>query len=180
MIATTQTNHPLHGGETPILPKERVEAACARLRSSALRITQPRIAILKVLIGNDAPISIEQIHADLHNKSCDLVTVYRCLAAFEEIGLVRRSFFHNGTSLYQMSDQKQAAYHLVAKDTGEISPLDTIASNELATAIGKVEELLKAQGYSEVSHIVEFFAKSSAQVVTKRGRNAHVVIPAAL
>ncbi|MEY4488902.1 MAG: hypothetical protein RIQ79_1410 [Verrucomicrobiota bacterium] len=180
MIATTQTNHPLHGGEPPVAPKERVDAACARLRASALRITQPRIAILKVLIGNEAPVSIEHIHAELHNKSCDLVTVYRCLAAFEEIGLVRRSFFHNGTSLYQMSDQKQAAYHVVAKDTGEISPLDPVASTELAAAISKVEELLKTQGYSDLSHIVEFFAKSSAQAVSKRGRNAQVVIPAAL
>ena len=180
MIATTQTNHPLHGGETQVAPKDRIEAACARLRASALRITQPRIAILKVLIGSEAPVSIETIHAELQNKSCDLVTVYRCLAAFEEIGLVRRSFFHNGTSLYQMSDQKQIAYHVVAKDTGDITPLDPVAGTALAAAIGKVEELLRTQGYSDVSHIVEFFAKSSAQTGAKRNRTGQVVVPAAL
>ena len=114
MIASTQTNHPLHSGETSATPKERVDAACARLRAAALRVTQPRIAILKVLIGYEAPLSIERIHAELNNRSCDLVTVYRCLAAFEELGIVRRSFFHNGTSLYQMKDQNQGVYYALA------------------------------------------------------------------
>jgi Fur family transcriptional regulator, ferric uptake regulator len=180
MIASTQTNHPLLGGEENAQPKERVDTACSRLRTSGLRITQPRIAILKVLIAHDGPVSIEQIHAELSNKSCDLVTVYRCLAAFEEIGLVRRSFFHNGTSLYQMSDQQQIAYHIVAKDSGEIRSLDAPTSIELAAAISKVEDLLRTQGYSDVSHIVEFFAKCSDIAAPQRARNAQVAIPQAL
>ncbi len=170
MIASTQTNHPLRGSAESSTPKQRIDLACSHLRASGLRITQPRIAILKVLMGHDGPVSIEQIHEQLTSKACDLVTVYRCLAAFEEIGLVRRSFFHNGTSLYRISDQQQVDYHVVAKDTGEIRTLDASTSATLAEAIGKVEELLKSQGYSEVSHIVEFFAKTSdAQTVKRTG-----------
>lgn len=93
MISSTQTNHPLRGGVSNAVDAQaRLDAACTRLREAGLRITQPRIAIINALIARSRPISIEQIHAELNSKSCDLVTVYRCLGAFEEIGLVRRSF----------------------------------------------------------------------------------------
>lgn len=175
MIASTQTNHPLAAGGESLDPHSRVETACARLREAGLRITQPRIAILGVLIARGQPVSIEQIHSELRNRSCDLVTVYRCLAAFEEIGLVRRSFFHNGTSLYQLSDRKDTVYHVVSKDGSEIRPLDTETSSRLAAAIKQVEEQLKAEGYSEVSHLLEFFAKAPS---ADRARAGQVKVPA--
>jgi len=49
--------------------------AINRLRSSGLRITQPRIAILETMLRFGQPASIEQIHGDLADSSCDLVTV---------------------------------------------------------------------------------------------------------
>lgn len=178
MIASTQTNHPLHTSGEGAEPQARVEAACSRLREAGLRITQPRIAILGALIASGQPMSIEQIHTELRNRSCDLVTVYRCLAAFEEIGLVRRSFFHNGTSLYQLSDRKEAVYHVVSKQSGEIRPLDAETSARLAGLIKQVEEQLKAQGYTDVSHVLEFFAKASES--GSRALAGQVKIPATL
>jgi Fur family ferric uptake transcriptional regulator len=178
MIASTQTNHPLHASGENLDPHARVEAACARLREAGLRITQPRIAILGVLIARGHPVSIEQIHGELRNRSCDLVTVYRCLAAFEEIGLVRRSFYHNGTSLYQLSDRNETVYHVVSKDGSEIRSLDAETSARLAAAIKQVEEQLKAEGYSEVSHVLEFFAK--APEAADRARAGQAKVPAAL
>jgi Fur family transcriptional regulator, ferric uptake regulator len=177
MIASTQTNHPLAAGGESLDPHSRVETACARLREAGLRITQPRIAILGVLIARGQPMSIEQIHGELRNRSCDLVTVYRCLAAFEEIGLVRRSFFHNGTSLYQLSDRKDASYHVVSKDSTEIRSLDVETSARLAVVIKQVEEQLKAEGYTEVSHILEFFAKAPG-VPASRASQGQVKVPA--
>jgi Fur family transcriptional regulator, ferric uptake regulator len=177
MIASTQTNHPLANGGESLDPHARVETACARLREAGLRITQPRIAILGVLIARGQPLSIEQIHGELRNRSCDLVTVYRCLAAFEEIGLVRRSFFHNGTSLYQLSDRKDSVYHVVAKDGSEIRSLDAETSARLAAAIKQVEDQLKAEGYTDVSHLLEFFAK--APEAADRARAGQVKVPAA-
>jgi Fur family ferric uptake transcriptional regulator len=176
MIASTQTNHPLQGSGEVAEPQARVEAACARLREAGLRITQPRISILGALIARGQPMSIEQIHGDLRTRSCDLVTVYRCLAAFEEIGLVRRSFFHNGTSLYQLSDRKDHAYHVVSKDQGEIRPLDAETNARLAALIQQVEEQLKAEGYGDVTHVLEFFAKSPDDAA--RARAGQVKIPA--
>lgn len=158
MIASTQTNHPL--AETTAAGSKAqapLEQACARLKSSSLRITQPRIAILTALINRGQPTSIEQIHADLQDGSCDLVTVYRCLAAFEEIGLVRRSFYLNGTSLYQISLGEQQRYHVVCKSTNQVDEIQPEHAAELRQAILKIEDQLRAQGYENVSHVVEFF-----------------------
>lgn len=158
MIASTQTNHPLAGVATNGDVQTHVKEACAQLKAAGLRITQPRIALLTALAVRQRPASIEQLHRDLNSKSCDLVTVYRCLAAFEEIGLVRRSFFHNGTSLYALSLHKNSArYHVVCKDTRSVEEIEPSATVDLEEAVQKIEGLLRDRGYKGVTHVVEFF-----------------------
>lgn len=160
MIASTQTNHPLASVKQPgATPQASIDVACSRLKAAGLRITQPRVAILEALIKRAQPASIEQIHGDLANSACDLVTVYRCLAAFQEVGLVRLCYFHNGTSLYQIKLDSDSPYHIVSKETNEVEELDAESSAELRTVIGRIQESLKARGYSEVSHLVQFFAQ---------------------
>ena len=159
MIASTQTNHPLASVKPAAKPQAAIELACSRLKSAGLRITQPRVAILEALIKRVQPASIEQIHSDLADSACDLVTVYRCLAAFQEVGLVRLCYFHNGTSLYQISLDNENPYHIVSKDANEVEELDAESSAELRAVLQRVEESLKARGYTDVSHLVEFFAQ---------------------
>ena len=162
MIASTQTHHPVPNVKTPVNAQSTpLDLACARLKAAGLRITQPRIAILDALIKRSLPASIEQIHGDLSGSSCDLVTVYRCLAAFEELGLVRRCFFHNGTSLYQINLGDEPVYHVVNKSDNSVEALDADTSSELRAALQKVEALLKTRGYSDVSHMVEFFGTTN-------------------
>ena len=150
MIASTQSNHPLRGakefGRTP----RALDMACARLKSAGLRITQPRIAILEALIRNARPVSIEQIHRELTGEACDLVTVYRCLAAFEELGLVRRCFFHNGTSLYEIDLNDSPHYHIVCKSCGNVERID-------ASLTESIERMLQDRGYEQITQMVEFF-----------------------
>src|SRR3954466_15905436 len=157
MIASTQTNHPLAGGKSGGKSSSPVELATAKLKSAGLRITQPRLAILAALSKRAQPTSIEQLHEDVGAQNCDLVTVYRCMAAFEDIGLVRRAFFHNGTALYEINLGQPTRYHVVCKATDEVQELDTETSEELRRSIEVVQEKLRAKGYTEVSHIVEFF-----------------------
>jgi Fur family ferric uptake transcriptional regulator len=159
MIASTQTNHPIAGmkdrkDQTP------VEVACYKLKEAGLRITQPRVAILAALIKTGRPTSIDALHNDLGANSCDIVTVYRCMAAFESIGLVRRAFLINGTSLYEINLGDPNRYHVVCKQTNMVEELDAASADALRRAVQTVEEALRAQGYSEVGHIVEFFGKS--------------------
>lgn len=135
-----------------------LEQACARLKSAGLRITQPRIAILNALIKRNAPATIEQIHLDLKDSACDLVTVYRCLAAFEELNLVRRCFFHNGTSLYQIQLTVEPIYHVVSKEGSILETIPTELANELHGVLTKIEADLKSRGFSDISNMAAFFA----------------------
>ena len=164
MIASTQTNHPLPASVMAPKGTPPLQQACARLKAAGLRITQPRIAILEALIRHSLPASLEQLHADLaaaSASSCDLVTVYRCLAAFEELGLVRRCFFLNGTSLYQLSLNDAPAYHVVDKAENTVTPLDEDLAEELQQILRRIEEKLAARGFTQVSHMIEFFGHKS-------------------
>ena len=143
-----------------------LEQACNRLKTAGLRITQPRIAILSALLQRKDPVTIEQLHQDLKDSVCDLVTVYRCLAAFEDLGLVRRCFFHNGTSLYLMEQSEHPVYHVVGKDSMIMETIDPALANELTAVLAKIEADLKNRGHRSVSHMAAFFAASSEAQAT--------------
>ncbi|MEO7600012.1 MAG: Fur family transcriptional regulator [Opitutus sp.] len=158
MIVTSQSSSPSADGKSPAAKTQSpLNVACARLKAAGLRITQPRIAILATLAKRGEPTTIEQIHSDLEAGSCDLVTVYRCLSAFEDIGLVRRSFYHNGTSLYALSLGEDHPYHVICKETNRVQEIDPATTAELRRNVVQIEELLKSRGYNNVTHVVEFF-----------------------
>lgn len=165
MISSTQTNHPLSNftASSAQPTSNALEQACSRLKAAGLRITQPRIAILNALIKRSEPATIEQIHLDLKDSACDLVTVYRCLAAFEELGLVRRCFFHNGTSLYQIQFSDEPVYHVVSKDGAILETVSPELSAELRAVVTKVEAELKGRGYTNVTNMVAFFVNAGAR-----------------
>jgi Fur family ferric uptake transcriptional regulator len=173
MIASTQTNHPLAGAASATKDHTPVELACLKLKEAGLRITQPRVSILAALIKTGRPTSIDALHSELGAKSCDIVTVYRCMAAFESIGLVRRAFLINGTSLYEINLGDPNRYHVVCKQTNKVEELDAASADELRRTVRLVEDTLRAQGYSEVGHIVEFFGKSP----TGHRAQSEVVVP---
>jgi len=139
-----------------------LDAACARLKTAGLRITRPRLAILSELIKLGEPASIEQIHRGVGARRCDLVTVYRCMAAFEGIGLVRRAFFVNGTCLYAIELGGAARYHVISRTGQRMDELDAESGAALTRALQNAEEKLRARGYTETGHIVEFFGVAPA------------------
>ncbi len=164
MISSTQTHHPIANFSASAQPTgTALEQACARLKAAGLRITQPRISILNALIKRSEPATIEQIHLDLKDSACDLVTVYRCLAAFEELGLVRRCFFHNGTSLYQIQFNDEPVYHVVSKDGIILDTVSTELAAELRAVLSKIEADLQSRGYSDITNMAAFFASSGTR-----------------
>ncbi|MBL9186137.1 MAG: transcriptional repressor [Opitutaceae bacterium] len=160
MIAPTQSNSPFAGAASVIA------LASAKMRAAGGRVTKPRIAMLTALASRRGPSTIEQIHSDVGAECCDLVTIYRSMAAFEELGVVRRSFFHNGTALYELSLNQPASYHVVCKNTQRIDALEPELAAELRRAIDGVQRKLLARGYADISHMVEFFGVSPATAAT--------------
>jgi Fur family ferric uptake transcriptional regulator len=134
----------------PVAEGSPLEEALARIRNAQMRITKPRVALIESLIQHNSPVSIERIHQDVGAEVCDLVTVYRCLAAFETLGLVRRSYLHNGTCLYELTLGSQHHYHIGCKSCGKTERVDYFS-------VEGMERMLQDRGYTEVSHVVGFY-----------------------
>jgi Fur family transcriptional regulator, ferric uptake regulator len=139
------------------------DLACAAVKAAGLRLTDPRRSILAVLARRDQPSTIEQIHAQLGSGRCDRVTVYRCMTAFEEAGLVRRVFAPDGTGLYRLNLDGADRYHLLCRRSKLLHELDAETSAELGRALRHAEEKLRARGYTDVGHVAEFFGSPPAQ-----------------
>ena len=62
------------------------------LKAAELYRTKVRIAILKVLMKADEPLSQDQIARRLGKKHFDKVTIYRTLESLLKVGLVHKAF----------------------------------------------------------------------------------------
>ncbi len=162
MIESTQISDATANVKTGAMIPTPLESAVARLRECGLRVTAPRLAVLSTLLSRDEPASIEQIHSQVGAGQCDLVTVYRCMTAFEEIGLVRRGYFLDGACLYEIDAGRPARYHVVCRQTRQVRPVDPGPASELTAALRSAEDALRAKGFTDVGHIVEFFGTPPA------------------
>ena len=170
MISATQSNHPLATVASPTPADSALDEARTPIRSARMRITKPRLAIIESLQSHDGPVSIERIHQGMGTGVCDLVTVYRCLAAFEQLGMVRRSYLHNGTCLYELTLLTPRHYHIICKSCGATDRVDYFP-------VEGIERLLHERGYAEISHVVEFFGVCPNCRSATPARNATPAIP---
>lgn len=131
----------------------------ARLKRSGLRVTAPRIALLEALASSSQPSTIEQLFTKAGSAACDLVTMYRSMAAFEKAGVVYRSgFSERGAVLYNANVGERRRYPLIRKGSSVIEELDSESSAELQATIDRIKQRLQSRGYDGLQHIVEFFA----------------------
>ncbi len=153
IIANSLPHNPRQGGPYTL------EVLVARLKSSGLKVTGARVSILEVLSTTTQPSTIEQISLKAGGGACDLVTVYRSMAAFEKAGVVYRSgFSQRGAVLYNADIGQSRRYPVLSKDSSVIEQLDSESSAELQATIEKIKLRLRARGYNGLQHIVEFFA----------------------
>lgn len=171
MISATQSNHPLAAvAANADSADSALDEARTRIRQARMRITKPRLAIIESMQRQEGPVSIERIHQKMGADVCDLVTVYRCLAAFEQLGMVRRSYLHNGTCLYELTLRTPRHYHIICKACGSTERVDYFP-------VEGVERLLQERGYADVSHVVEFFGVCPTCQSAVPTRNAAPAIP---
>jgi Fur family ferric uptake transcriptional regulator len=48
-------------------------------------------------------------------------------------------------------------YHVICKETNQVQEIDLETTAELRRNVQQIEDLLKARGYNNVTHVVEFF-----------------------
>ena len=92
------------------------------LKSSGLKATLPRIKILDVFQHTERRhMTAEDVYRALLAEGADigLATVYRVLTQFEHAGLLTRSNFESGKSVYELNEG-QHHDHLVCLDCGRV------------------------------------------------------------
>lgn len=127
-----------------------VEAALQTIRDHGGRVTDARRAILALLASEHGPFTAEEVHDRIADGECDLVTVYRCLATMEELGLVRRCDFGDGAYRYEFNTGEHHHHHIVCRVCHGAETLDLCVADGL-------ERVARQRGYASVTHILEIF-----------------------
>jgi Fur family transcriptional regulator, ferric uptake regulator len=92
------------------------------LKSSGLKATLPRIKILEIFQRSERRhMTAEDVFKALLAEGADigLATVYRVLMQFEQAGLLSRSNFESGKSVFELNEG-QHHDHLVCLDCGRV------------------------------------------------------------
>jgi Fur family ferric uptake transcriptional regulator len=97
-----------------------------RLSEASLRRTQPRVAILTVLLDADRPLSQDEIAEALGAQAPNKVTIYRALETLLKTGLVHRAFVHERTWRFELADncsERQCHPHFTCNGCGRTTCL---------------------------------------------------------
>lgn len=92
------------------------------IKSSGLKATLPRLKILEVFqTGSQRHMSAEDVYRALLDDKAEvgLATVYRVLTQFEQAGILTRSNFEGGKSVYELDEGKHHD-HLVCTRCGKV------------------------------------------------------------
>lgn len=107
-----------------------------RIKESGLRLTQPRTKILEALAQVERPIGVYQLHDQMKEAKVkvNIVSIYRTLAAFQELGIVHYIPSQQGYMLCEAEccDDQQTE-HLVCDQCGNVNelPIPQCATNDL-------------------------------------------------
>ena len=91
------------------------------LRQAGLKVTTPRLRILKLFEDSQRHWSAEDIYNTLKEQGEDvgLATVYRVLTQFEQAGIAIKHNFEGGHSVYEIDDGRHHD-HLVCLKCGKV------------------------------------------------------------
>jgi len=126
-----------------------------QLKAVGLKVTLPRIKILKILESSEERhVSAEDVYKLLIIAGDDvgLATVYRVLTQFEVAGLVTRHNFEDGHAVFELSSDTHHD-HMVCVDTNEVIEFVSAEIEELQHKIA--EEM----GYELVDHSLVLYVK---------------------
>ena len=87
--------------------RDPLEQLRAELRARSLRVTQPRLAVLRCLLQARGPVSHGQVSEQLSRDGYDRVTVYRNLVDLTDAGLVRRTDHGDRTWRFELISDKR-------------------------------------------------------------------------
>ena len=125
------------------------------LKSSGLKATLPRIKILEVFQHSDRRhLTAEDVFKALLADGADigLATVYRVLMQFEQAGLLARSNFESGKSVFELNEG-QHHDHLVCLTCGRV---EEFYDPEIET---RQRAIAETRGFELHEHSLSLYAR---------------------
>jgi Fur family ferric uptake transcriptional regulator len=153
MSKCTHSHHKHEHAHCCDQPQANLSELTAKLRENARKITGPRQAILDLLRQHPHPMTNKEIQAGLPKGMCDLATIYRSMHMLEEMGLVKRFDFGDGTARFELVHEGEDGHHhhLICTGCADVVEIDECFQRELEDAIAR------RHGYQSVTHKLEFF-----------------------
>ena len=134
------------------------------LKNTGLKATLPRLKILQIFqAGRQRHMTAEDVYRVLLQEHADigLATVYRVLAQFEQAGLLNRSNFESGKSVYEINEG-QHHDHLVCLDCGRV---EEFYDAEIET---RQQAVAQAKGFAIADHSLSMYAHCTKQPCPNR------------
>ena len=136
------------------------------LKSTGLKATLPRLKILEVFQNaKQRHMTAEDVYRVLLDTQSDigLATVYRVLMQFEQAGLLSRSHFESGKSVFELNEG-QHHDHLVCLTCGRVEEFfdPEIEHRQRAVAL--------AHGFDLQDHALSLYAVCTKPACPHRGK----------
>jgi Fur family ferric uptake transcriptional regulator len=148
-----------------IEPRSFAVATPNELKNLGLKATLPRLRILELFqVRRLRHISAEDVYRELLAEQQDigLATVYRVLTQFEQAGILKRSNFESGKSVYEL-DEGQHHDHLVCLQCGRV---EEFFDEEIERRQQKVAE---ERGFALQDHALSLYANCTKPACPHRG-----------
>lgn len=121
------------------------------LKANKLKMTPTRLAILEVFSADCKPVNAEYIFEKLKKQMINLVTIYRTLASFEKVGILKLVDLHKDSAFYELGAHHH--HHIVCEKCGCVESFDDCDIKELSKKV-----LKNSSKFKEINqHSLEFF-----------------------
>jgi Fur family transcriptional regulator, ferric uptake regulator len=133
--------------------RQKLSTLTCRLRGQSHKITGPRQAILDILRKRSHPLTNREIFAAMPKGECDLATIYRAMHLLEEMGMVKRFDFGDGTARFELvgAGDDGHHHHLICTRCAGVIEIDECFPHEIESRIAS------KNGFKAVTHKLEFF-----------------------
>lgn len=120
------------------------------LEKSGLKVTKPRLAVLRVLAEASFPLTSLSIWEELKKEGFNLSTIYRTLNSFSDAGLVKKEFNADKENVFSLVTHEDS-HVLVCVKCHKKTPIEGCPYHE---ANEKIEE---ETGFSIFDHNTEIY-----------------------
>lgn len=124
------------------------------LKNTGLKATVPRLKILELFQKSGLRhMSAEDVYRLVLDERADigLATIYRVLMQFEQAGILSRSQFEGGKSVYELN-QGQHHDHLVCLDCGRVEEFFDASIEQ------RQQDIAQSKGFELADHALSLYA----------------------